>query len=33
MWQFRLTNVGVQDHSVLYINVSATTGEMYTRFR
>ena len=31
MWQFKLTNVGVQDHSVLYINVSAATGEVCTR--
>ncbi len=31
MWQFRLTNVGSQDCSILYINVNATTGKVYTR--
>lgn len=32
MWQFYITNVGVQEYSSIYINVSATNGEVYMRY-
>lgn len=32
MWQFTITNVGVQEYSVLYVNVNAHNGEVYMRY-
>ena len=32
MWQFTITDVGVQEYSIIYINVSATNGEVYLRY-
>lgn len=32
MWQFKITDVGVQEYSIIYVNVDAVNGEVYLRY-
>ena len=32
MWQFTVTDIGIQEYSIIYLNVNACTGEVYVRY-